>query len=488
MQRDITSFFSTAARTSMGQNETMREGEVEGSSRRFHPNTLESWYGIDVRRVRDVEAIRERLTVRPKHFGIGKPPDPYELTYTTKPPPSDDPLSDEGTATTLLWVPRFFGICTFGPPEKVLLRQGEEMTVPFEGTLNEAQRNAYDATMSKLLSMGGAVLVRKPGGGKTVLGIYVACQLKRRTLVVCHTSALVAQWEERIRQFAPSATVGRIQQKKTLVDADFVVAMMQSLCLRDYGETTLDGFGLTIMDEAHHVPAKTYMTVTKKIKSEYVLALTATPDRKDGLQYLLHYGFGDVSHVDPGEALEKVTVHSVTYSRGEQRIRTRGRDKIVDVPSMITDLAKDDKRTLFIAQQMKPLYSEGRCIIVLSDRILLLDKLCEFAQKLGVLPEDIAYFVGSRTTEADRERAKTRRVILATYHEAREGLDIQRLDTAIFATPIGDARQAVGRIQRGGADKMPAVLIDVVDPYSCFRGMAAKRGRWYSSVGFDVVS
>lgn len=494
MQSDILSFYE---RKRARSPTPVAQRSVLADRVRF-PRTLGEWYGVDVSELTQgtLDRVRSQLTIRPKHFGVGRAPEPYELFVQTKERvvaldgASDDAEGEIDTAT-VMWVPYFFGTGTFGSPERVLRVLGAPMDdhVAFDGTLSAPQQEAFRATVDQMCGIGGAVLVRKPGGGKTVLGISIACHLRRRTLVVCHTSALVGQWEQRVRQFAPAARIGRIQQKKTDVDADFVIAMMQSLCLRDYGPAVLQDFGLTILDEAHHVPAKTYMSVTKKLKSKFLLALTATPDRKDGLQRLLHYGFGPISHTDPGDAMEAVRVFSVTYRDGSTRMRTT-RSGVVDMPNMITDLAKDARRTQTIATCVKKMYCEGRHTIVLSDRIRLLDDLCEMLQAGatdGIPSADLAYFVGSRTTEADRERAKTRRVILATFHEAREGLDVPSLDGAVFATPIGDARQAVGRIQRPNAQKLPPVLYDVVDAgLPCFVNMAKKRDAWYRRNGFSV--
>jgi superfamily II DNA or RNA helicase len=508
MQADVLSYgrkrcrvFDAGAHAGDGRSRT-----TDGGRENRFPRTLREWYGVDVGDLAPAERdrIHKALTVVPKHFGVGRPPEPYELTLETVEPlvlnSSEGDDGDTRSAANVLWVPRFFGLRTFGFPERSERVVGSPMDVPFVGTLGDSQRVAFDATVRQLHDTGGAVLVRKPGGGKTVVGIGIACRLGRRTLVVCHTSALVTQWEERIRQFAPEARIGRIQQKRAHVDADFVVAMMQSLCLRDYGPTILDEFGMTIMDEAHHVPAKTYMTITKKLKSHFLLALTATPDRKDGLQRLLHYGFGEVSHEDPGDAMEPITVYSVSYERGSTQMRYN-RQGVLDMPNMITDLARDTKRTAEIASHLRRMYGDGRTCIVLSDRICLLDDLCALLQQAppvsctsgesaaAVPAVDIAYFVGSRTTEADRELAKTRRVILATFHEAREGLDIPKLDGAIFATPISDARQAAGRIQRPSKEKMPPVLYDVVDAtLPCFANMAKKRNAWYRRSGFQVLS
>jgi superfamily II DNA or RNA helicase len=54
----------------------------------------------------------------------------------------------------------------------------------------------------------------------------------------------------------------------------------------------LGGFGLLILDEAHHVAASTFHSVVDRCPARYRLGLTATPEREDGLTALLDLFLG----------------------------------------------------------------------------------------------------------------------------------------------------------------------------------------------------
>ena len=69
---------------------------------------------------------------------------------------------------------------------------------------------------------------------------------------------------------------------------------------------------------------------------------------------------------------------------------------------------------------------------------------------------------------------------------AREGLDIPRIDTLMFASPMSDILQAVGRILRVHPEKCTPLVIDIVDNFSLFKGMHWKRNRYYRSEGYEV--
>ena len=53
-------------------------------------------------------------------------------------------------------------------------------------------------------------------------------------MIVVHKQFLADQWRERIQQFCPGATIGVVQQNKKEVNCDFVIAMLQSLSLKEY--------------------------------------------------------------------------------------------------------------------------------------------------------------------------------------------------------------------------------------------------------------
>lgn len=67
------------------------------------------------------------------------------------------------------------------------------------------------------------------------------------------------------------------------VDADVVIGMVQSVAMRDYDPSIFAGFGFVVIDEAHHMAAPVFSRALRKVGARYTLALSATPDRKDGI-------------------------------------------------------------------------------------------------------------------------------------------------------------------------------------------------------------
>ena len=99
----------------------------------------------------------------------------------------------------------------------------------------------------------------------------------------------------------------------------------------------------------------------------------------------------------------------------------------------------------------------------------------------------MGWYIGA-TPATERRRVEVHSgVILATFAQAQEGLDIPRLSCLVLATPKGgNLEQAVGRVQRPCADKRSPIVDDVVDPYSIFNAFALKRAAFYRRCKYDV--
>jgi superfamily II DNA or RNA helicase len=127
---------------------------------------------------------------------------------------------------------------------------------------------------------GRGVVVLPTGAGKTVVALMAIERLALRTLVVVPTIELLGQWRaaiaERLR--LPAEAVGVIGGGRRLL-RDITVITFDSAAMP---ARALDGFGLLIVDEVHHLPAAGYRRIVGKVAAPYRLGLSATPERMDG--------------------------------------------------------------------------------------------------------------------------------------------------------------------------------------------------------------
>ena len=78
----------------------------------------------------------------------------------------------------------------------------------------------------------------------------------------------------------------------------------------------------------------------------------------------------------------------------------------------------------------------------------------------------VGYYIGGMKEE-QLKQSENKKIIVATYAMAEEGLDIKTLTTLIMATPKVDVRQSVGRILRQKHEDIIPKIIDIVDNFSC---------------------
>uniref|UniRef100_A0A6C0KB42 Helicase ATP-binding domain-containing protein n=1 Tax=viral metagenome TaxID=1070528 RepID=A0A6C0KB42_9ZZZZ len=429
----------------------------------------------------DVEALGRELTIRTEANAHSLSA-PKEVRLME--------LEDDWVA-----VPRFFGLQRFGEPDVDVTVRGERRvdSMVFSGSLDASrmQPECASKVAERLDDGGGGTLVMPCGMGKTCVALHCACRFAVRTLVVVPTTVLATQWVDRITFFCPRATAvcmngaQRLQDTEQYAGCDFVVTTIQTLSLCTIPEPIMQLFGLTIVDEAHGFCAPTFSTAARKIFSARILALSATPERKDGLHEGMPHLLGTIIHriERPASATTGVRVRRLSYSNPSAReisFERNGQKKVL-VAKMITQLASDARRTAAIATTLRSLVAEGRTVLVLSERLCLLEALH------SELPEEVCGLLCGRTKPLDRPVVSQRQVILATYGLCREGFDKPSLNTLVMVTPVTNVEQSVGRILRSNAPTKPPLVVDVVDTHSVFFAYAKKRLRYYrAQPGFVV--
>lgn len=409
--------------------------------------------------------IKKQLTVRPVENAMGIRPPAFKVFRVVK---------------DSLVVPRYFGSGRFGTPTDTRPAP-VPARITFNGTLRSEthQDRAFAAGIKAFEEVGGGVLSLPPGYGKTAMALAFSAQLKLRTLIIVHKEFLANQWKERIAQFCPGATIGRIQQDVFDIEKDFVIGMIQTMCMRELA--SLESFGFLIVDEAHHIGAAAFSQSMFKLCPRYTLGLTATPERKDGLTRLLYWFMGPEFYATQRDNQKNTRVVTVKYNDplySEAPPTTKfGK---VNMAGMVTQISELNSRNELIIDIIKNCLGDNRRILLLSDRREhCFWILSQFETEIGGL------YLGGMN-EKDLDETSKKPLIVATFAMAQEGLDIPVLDTCILASPHSDVTQAVGRIMRETAGKTNSPLIyDIADQWSLFHSMYRKRTVFYAKAGFD---
>tara|TARA_B110000858_G_scaffold6837_1_gene7466 strand:+ start:1950 stop:3491 length:1542 start_codon:yes stop_codon:yes gene_type:complete len=387
-----------------------------------------------------------------------------------------------------LYLPKFYGVKHYGDPEISKIGSGKEIDIEFKGELRDYQLPVIDAYMKAAEETGGGLLELHTGAGKTVCGLRIISKIKRKTLIIVHKEFLLRQWMERIEQFLPTAKVGRIQGSIIDIEGkDIVIGMLQSLSMKKYDIKLFSDFGLTIVDEVHHISSEVFSRSLFKIVSRYTLGLSATLTRKDGLTKVIKMFLGDVVFSKKRKGENKVLVKAIEYISGDsdfdnEVLNWRGQ---VNYTSMIKKLCEYNRRSEFLLHILEDTIKKGSVedqIMILAHNKNVLHYLHDAIKHRNIAT--VGYYVGGMK-EKDLKISEGKKIIIGTYAMAEEGLDIKSLTTLLMATPKVSVNQAVGRILRKKDHE--ALVIDIVDVHGIFQRHWTKRLRFYKKQKFKVI-
>jgi len=398
-----------------------------------------------------------------------------------------------------LFLPRHYGIEKLGPPIKDQMPDGAPIDIKITYDVLPHQKLAYEKSLKQLREKGGGVLSLPCGYGKTFLGIKLSSDLGKKTLIVVNKECLMDQWIESIEKFTNGkAKIGIIQQSTIDVEnKDYVVAMLHSLSKKEYSRDIFADFGFCIIDECHHIGSEMFSQALPKVASKYMLGLSATPRRKDGLSKVFYNYIGELFHSEKRKGSNRVLVKRFKMTSSTSYYETLYMSNgIKNTGGMITNLSKYEARTELIIECIRSLMKQDRKILLLSGRREHLEQIYEFLEKSNIKnihgkKITFGYYYGNQgmnKKEHKKMLAESAKcdVVLGTYAIASEGLDIPDLNTEILATSSTDVEQAVGRILRKFHDKINPLVVDLIDRCGNFPEHGRARSRFYTDEDYEI--
>ena len=272
------------------------------------------------------------------------------------------------------------------------------------------------------------------------------------------------------------------------------VAMLQSLIKRGEVADLVAGYGQIIIDECHHLPAVTFEQVLRQVKARYILGLTATPYRRDGLQSIIHMQCGPIRHSvnqkdqrTQGTLRHRLICRDTNFTGPAQELKP-------SIHNICSTLIEDESRNQMIINDLLQALAEGRSPILLTERR---EHLGFFAGMLTGLVPNVVVLSGGMGTKQRRVVVEQlasipsdeKRVILATGRYIGEGFDDAQLDTLFLAMPVswkGTLVQYAGRLHRFYAGKTETRIYDYVDRNNpMLMRMFQKRLRGYRAMGYE---
>jgi superfamily II DNA or RNA helicase/very-short-patch-repair endonuclease len=385
---------------------------------------------------------------------------------------------------------------------------GIPLSVSFRGELRPDQAAAAEA----MLRHDTGVLSATTAFGKTVLAAWLVARRAVNTLVLVHRQQLLEQWVDRLSTFLklPAKEIGRLGGGRKKLTGQLDVALMQSLVRNGVVDDRVADYGHIVVDECHHLSARSFELVARRAKAKYFTGLSATVARKDGHHPIIFMLCGPVRHrVDARQqAAARPFTHSVLVRPTNFRAPAAPEaDLRLEFQKLYDALWRDENRNAMICDDVLSAVREGRSPLVLTERIEHLQLL---AERLAVgIPNVITLQGGmgrkalraalDRLNEHDQQPvvagATTGRsngiVILATGRFIGEGFDNSRLDTLFLALPVswrGTVAQYVGRLHRLHESKREVRVFDYADlNVPMLAKMFDRRCAGYESLGYAIL-
>jgi superfamily II DNA or RNA helicase/HKD family nuclease len=300
-----------------------------------------------------------------------------------------------------------------------------------------------------------ALLISATGTGKTYLSAFdvKAYQPKRFLFVVHRLNIIKAAIKTYQEVFGNTKTFGIYSGNSKELENDFIFSTIQTLSLQNnLVQFSPDQFDYIVIDETHRAGAESYQKVIKYFKPKFLLGMTATPERTDGLDVFKLFNYNIAYEIRLHKALEMQMVSPFHYYG-------------------VTDILVDGE-TAIVAKDFNKLASKDRVNHIIEkagfygtdNGVLRGLVFCSSVEECKVLSRVFNQLkfktvaLSGENSEEERSQAINRLEseeisekldYIFTYDIFNEGIDIPKVNQVILLRPTQSAIVFVQQLGRG---------------------------------------
>lgn len=339
---------------------------------------------------------------------------------------------------------------------------------------NKMQRGALKA-LKALRERGETkgLLISATGTGKTYLSAFdVKAFNPKKFLFIVHRENIARTALESYRNVIGEKKYGILSGTRKDYDADYLFAMIQTISQDEQlYQFSPDHFDYIVIDEVHRSGAQSYIKVLNHFKPQFLLGMTATPERTDGFNIYQHFDYNIAYEIRLKDALEADLLAPFHYF-GVTEIEVDG--EILDDYADFNRLTSDE-RVRHIIETIEFYGYHGT-----RPRGLI---FCSRIEEAEILSEKFNHY-GYRTvalsgkhSETEREEAIQRLETddeefkldyIFTVDIFNEGIDIPSVNQIVMLRPTQSAIifvQQLGRGLRKSPKKDYVTVIDFIGNY-----------------------
>lgn len=312
-----------------------------------------------------------------------------------------------------------------------------------------------------------ALVVAAAGSGKTYLAAFDALNFNpKRLLFVVHEGSILKKAMETFRDvFGSGSSYGLFTGEHKDMDADFVFATNITMC-KSLELFARDAFDYIIIDECHHATAETYKQIISYFEPEFLLGLTATPERMDNEDVFELFDKNVPYELRLRDAIMNDLVVPFKYYGIRDQLVDYGLTKSEE-RKLVAQLAGEE-HVEFISSKIEEHRVEGKLkALAFCRNVTHARMMCEAMSSMY----KTAYLTGKNTI-GERVRAyndlqsdSAELEILFTVDILNEGVDIPGVNMVLFLRPTESSTifiQQLGRGLRKYENKSYVTVLDFI--------------------------
>ena len=312
------------------------------------------------------------------------------------------------------------------------------------------------------------LLISATGTGKTYLSAFdVKNANPKKILFTAHRKTILQKARKTFESIMGNLKTA-IYGEEDISGADCIFAMIQTLSRENHLKKFLpEEFDYIIVDEVHHSGAKSYQKVINYFKSEFMLGMTATPERTDDFDIYGLFNHNIAYEIRLYDALEENLLCPFHYF-GISDIIIDGES--IDEKTAVKKLVMEERVNHIIEKSRYYGYSGDKLHgLIFVSRKEEAEILCEKFNEKGV---KTAFLIGD---DSDEKREKTIEQLekgeieyIITVDIFNEGVDIPCVNQVILLRPTESSIvyiQQLGRGLRKYPDKEFVVVLDFIGNY-----------------------
>ncbi|WP_407270375.1 DEAD/DEAH box helicase family protein [Radiobacillus sp. PE A8.2] len=327
--------------------------------------------------------------------------------------------------------------------------------------------DALHATMEE--DYDKAMVVMATGLGKTYLAAFFA-QNFGRVLFIAHREEILYQAKKSFQHVMPDRNYGMYNGKVKDAETDNVFASIYTLSMKEHLQKfSPDHFDLIVVDEFHHAAANSYKRVLQHFQPNFLLGITATPDRLDGkdvfaicdgnVAYQMHF----IEAIQHGW-LAPFHYYGVYDDTDYSQITWLGTR--YDQTELLAAQLRDGlaANILHAWKQHKQTRTIGFCSSIKQAQFLSSYFNQNGHNTISLHSQSVDISISKAIQKLDRGEIE----IIFTVDLFNEGVDIPAVDTLLFARPTESLTvftQQVGRGLRIFNGKTHCTIIDLIGNY-----------------------